>query len=106
MTEKSSRGKDTESRYLGLDRTIAGAAFLMVIFVFLLVAFTAPSMELSLPGLAGCIYIVCFIIVAVAAILVWRTRGAGKRKKTKTLGLKAIKATRPERGRSGKTRAK
>jgi hypothetical protein len=93
VTQKSLRGKGRQSRYLGLDRTIAGVTFLMVIFVCLLVAFSGVSMELSLPGVAGWIYIVC-VIVAAAGVLVWLNRRTGKRKRSNMFGLKTIKAAR------------
>jgi cyanate permease len=80
MKIRKLRRKRGQSRNLGSDRVIAAAVVVMVTMVCLLIGFSSPSIEFSLPGLlAGWVYIGLVISVA-TALLVWVIRIREERK--------------------------
>jgi Na+/melibiose symporter-like transporter len=89
MPARSLRGKRGRSRDPGTDRAVIAAVFLAVTIVLLLTGFTGPSVELSLPGRAGWLYIGVVIVVA-TVILVWLFCFDGKRKRANTSGSKTL----------------
>ena len=89
MKPRKFRGKRSQSRDLGADRAIAALVILAVTIVLLVIGFTGPSIELSLPGPAGWLYIGVVIVVA-TVVLVWLFCVDGKRKSANTSGLKTV----------------
>ncbi len=66
---RSFREKRSWPRDGGTDRAVAAAVVLAVTIVFLLIGFTGPSVDLSLPGPTGWLYIGVVIVAATVALL-------------------------------------
>ena len=89
MPVKTLRGNRGCCGGLGADRAVAAAVVLAVTIVLVLIGFSGPSVDMSLPGPAGWLYIGVVIVVA-TVVLVWLFFYDDKRKRGSISGLRTV----------------